>query len=48
MWDEIGMSKGYQMKNLTRAKGFYAIPPSQGISAMLAALHHNQTHLFIG
>ena len=48
MWDEIGMSKGYQMKNLTHAKGFYTIPPSQGISAMLASLHHDQTHLFIG
>ena len=48
MWDEIGMSAGYQMKNLTRAKGFYAMPSSQAISSMLAALHHNQRHLFIG
>jgi amino acid adenylation domain-containing protein len=48
MWDEIGMSEGYQMKNLTRAKGFYAMPSSQAISSMLAALHHNQRHLFIG
>ena len=48
MWDEIGMSEGYQMKNLTRAKGFYAMPSTQAISALLAALHHNQTRLFIG
>jgi acyl carrier protein/short-subunit dehydrogenase len=48
MWDETGMSQGYQMKNLLRSKGFYAMPPSQAISSMVAALHHNSSHLFIG
>lgn len=48
MWDETGMSQGYQMKNLLRTKGFYAMPPSQAISSMIAALHHNCSHLFIG
>lgn len=48
MWDEIGMSQGYQMKNLSRAKGFYTIPCSQAISSMLAGLHHDCSHLFIG
>jgi acyl carrier protein len=48
MWDETGMSQGYQMKNLSRAKGFYAMPSSQAISSMLAGLHHDSSHLFIG
>ena len=48
MWEETGMSQGYQMKNLTRAKGFYVMPSSQAISSMLAGLHHDCSHLFIG
>ncbi len=48
MWDETGMSQGYQMKNLVRAKGFYVISSSQAISSMLASLHNQQTHLLIG
>lgn len=48
MWDETGMSQGYQMKNLIRAKGFYVMSSSQGISSMLASLQHQHTHLLIG
>ncbi|MEQ9548681.1 MAG: SDR family NAD(P)-dependent oxidoreductase [Coleofasciculus sp. G3-WIS-01] len=48
MWDETGMSQGYQMKNLSRAKGFYAMPSSPAISSMLAGLHHDSSYLFIG
>ncbi|MEI2579456.1 SDR family NAD(P)-dependent oxidoreductase [Scytonema sp. PRP1] len=48
MWDETGMSQGYQMKNLIRAKGYYVMSLSQGISSMLASLQHQQAHIFIG
>lgn len=48
MWDETGMSQGYQMKNLIRAKGFYVMSSSQAISSMIASLQHQQTHLLIG
>ncbi|MBE8971000.1 SDR family NAD(P)-dependent oxidoreductase [Nostocales cyanobacterium LEGE 12452] len=48
MWDETGMSQGYQIKNLIRAKGFYVMSSSQGISSMLASLQHQQAHLLIG
>ncbi|MBN3960153.1 non-ribosomal peptide synthetase [Nostoc sp. NMS8] len=48
MWDETGMSQGYQMKNLIRAKGFYVMSSSQAISSMLASLQHQQMHLLIG
>ncbi|QLE40078.1 SDR family NAD(P)-dependent oxidoreductase [Nostoc sp. C052] len=48
MWDDTGMSQGYQMKNLIRAKGFYVMSSSQAISSMLASLQHQQTHLLIG
>ncbi|WP_331001351.1 SDR family NAD(P)-dependent oxidoreductase [Nostoc sp. WHI] len=48
MWDETGMSQGYQIKNLIRAKGFYVMSFSQAISSMLASLQHQQAHLLIG
>ncbi|ABA21232.1 AMP-dependent synthetase and ligase [Trichormus variabilis ATCC 29413] len=48
MWHEIGMSQGYQLKNLIRTKGFYVMSSSQAISSMLATLQHQQTHLLIG
>ena len=48
MWDDTGMSQGYQMKNLIRAKGFHIMSCSQAISSMLASLHHQQHNLLIG
>ncbi|QLE39945.1 SDR family NAD(P)-dependent oxidoreductase [Nostoc sp. C052] len=48
MWNETGMSQGYQMKNLIRAKGFYVMSSSQAISSMLASLQHQPAHLLIG
>lgn len=48
MWDEIGMSQGYQMKEFSRAKGYFAIDKAQGIYSLLAALSHRQSHLLVG
>ena len=48
MWYDTGMSQGYQMKNLIRAKGFHIMSCSQAISSMLASLHHQQHNLLIG
>lgn len=48
MWDDTGMSQGYQMKNLIRAKGFHIMSSSQSISSLLASLHHQQHNLLIG
>ncbi|MBS9387794.1 MAG: SDR family NAD(P)-dependent oxidoreductase [Dolichospermum sp. WA123] len=48
MWDDTGMSQGYQMKNLIRAKGFHIMSSSQAISSLLASLHHQQHNLLIG
>ncbi|MBK1987687.1 SDR family NAD(P)-dependent oxidoreductase [Sphaerospermopsis aphanizomenoides BCCUSP55] len=48
MWDETGMSRGYPMKDLSQAKGYCAISPSQGMDSLLVALAHRSHHLFIG
>jgi len=48
MWDEVGMSRGYQMKNLTRLRGYYIITPQQGLHTLLASLHREQAHLLVG
>ncbi|NET25239.1 SDR family NAD(P)-dependent oxidoreductase [Okeania sp. SIO1I7] len=48
MWDETGMSQGYQMKELSQAKGFYSISPLQGMYSLLAALYHGENNLLVG
>ncbi len=48
MWDEIGMSRGYQMKELSRAQGYHAIKPAQGLQSLLVGLHHDQAQLLVG
>ncbi|NET47044.1 non-ribosomal peptide synthetase, partial [Okeania sp. SIO2B3] len=47
-WSETGMSKGYQMKYLTRAQGYSDMSISQGMSSMLAGLCHKQPYLMVG
>lgn len=48
MWHETGMSQGYQMQEFSRAKGYFAITPSQGIYSLLAVLSYGQNRLLIG
>ncbi|NEP86224.1 MAG: SDR family NAD(P)-dependent oxidoreductase [Okeania sp. SIO2C2] len=48
MWDEMGMSRGYQMKELTQAKGYLAVGLSQGMSSLLASLCYDQPYLMVG
>ena len=48
MWDEMGMSRGYQMKQLTQAQGYLAVGLSQGMSSLLAGLCHDQPYLMVG
>ncbi|GET39922.1 SDR family NAD(P)-dependent oxidoreductase [Microseira wollei] len=48
IWDETGMSRGNTIKEVSRAKGYYAISPSQGIDSLLIALAHRSSHLLIG
>ncbi len=48
MWNQTGMSKDYQFQELSRAKGYFAIAPQQGINSFLAALSYNSNNLLIG
>ncbi|NER96524.1 MAG: hypothetical protein F6J86_22215 [Symploca sp. SIO1B1] len=48
MWNETGMSRGYEFQELSRAKGYFAIAPEQGIYSFLATLSHSEHHLLIG
>ena len=48
MWNDTGMSQGYEIQNLMNTKGFSAMSCSQAIASMFASLHHNQTQLFVG
>jgi acyl carrier protein len=48
MWDELGMSRGYSMKELTRSRGYYVISARQGLYSFLAALRLDQPHVLVG
>ncbi|MFB2979501.1 SDR family NAD(P)-dependent oxidoreductase [Microseira sp. BLCC-F43] len=48
MWNETGMSQGYQMQEFSRAKGYFAIAPTEGINSLLVALSHRQRSVLIG
>ncbi|PZU94478.1 MAG: AMP-dependent synthetase [Pseudanabaena sp.] len=48
MWDELGMSQGYALKELIRAKGRYTLTPLQGIQSFISCLHHGQSQALIG
>jgi acyl-CoA synthetase (AMP-forming)/AMP-acid ligase II/NAD(P)-dependent dehydrogenase (short-subunit alcohol dehydrogenase family) len=48
MWDELGMSRGFQLKELTRGRGYYIIPASQGLTSLLSVLRSDQAHAVVG
>jgi amino acid adenylation domain-containing protein/non-ribosomal peptide synthase protein (TIGR01720 family)/FkbM family methyltransferase len=48
MWDEIGMSRGYQKKDATRARGYQVLPLDKGLWSLLIALRHDRRSLLIG
>jgi len=47
-WDELGMSRGYPMKELMRSRGYYPISEKQGLYSFLAALCLDQPHVLVG
>ncbi|MHC0067443.1 SDR family NAD(P)-dependent oxidoreductase [Nostoc sp. UIC 10890] len=48
MWNETGISHGYQFQELSRAKGYFIITPQQGFYSFLAALSGSEHNLLIG
>ena len=47
-WDEIGLSRGYRMKEHSRARGFHAVSALKGQASILVALRRSEGSLFIG
>ncbi|QSJ15491.1 SDR family NAD(P)-dependent oxidoreductase [Nostoc sp. UHCC 0702] len=47
-WEGLGISRNSQMNKLTQARGYSVISAKQALYSLLAGLHHNQPHLFIG
>jgi acyl-CoA synthetase (AMP-forming)/AMP-acid ligase II/NADP-dependent 3-hydroxy acid dehydrogenase YdfG len=48
MWDEVGMTRGYQLKGFSQARGYHAIAPQQGWYSLLTVLHHAPATLLVG
>ena len=48
LWDNVGMSRSYAMKDLSRARGYLPIGMSEGHASFRAALGSAQGHVLIG
>nr|AWX24484.1 non-ribosomal peptide synthetase [Streptomyces conglobatus] len=48
MWDERGMSRGYALKPLARARGYLPIGPREAVRSLDVALRHDEPHVLIG
>jgi acyl-CoA synthetase (AMP-forming)/AMP-acid ligase II/NAD(P)-dependent dehydrogenase (short-subunit alcohol dehydrogenase family)/acyl carrier protein len=48
LWDGVGMSRGYVLKDAARERGFYAISARQGLSSLLAVLERPPGHRLVG
>ncbi|GCF08363.1 condensation domain-containing protein [Dictyobacter arantiisoli] len=48
MWDEVGMSQGYQLKDFSRANGYRPITSRQGWYSLLTILHHGPDLVLVG
>ncbi|KAB8331576.1 SDR family NAD(P)-dependent oxidoreductase [Scytonema tolypothrichoides VB-61278] len=48
MWDETGLSRNYQMKDLNRARGYSIISREQGLHSFLVGLHREPGYLLVG
>ena len=48
LWDEVGMSRGYVLKEAVAKSGFYVMDPDKAIASFAVALHMGQRRLVIG
>lgn len=48
LWDEVGITRDYQMKSLAEARGYRAISAHQGLASLIAALDRNLSGLLVG
>ncbi|HEU5378166.1 MAG TPA: SDR family NAD(P)-dependent oxidoreductase [Ktedonobacteraceae bacterium] len=48
MWDEMGISRGYQFKGFAQARGYQTITAQQGWYSLLSILHHAPASLLVG
>jgi amino acid adenylation domain-containing protein len=48
LWDEVGMSRGYALKQISRARGYHAITAPEGLDALRVALRREAPSLLVG
>ena len=48
LWDEVGMSRGYAMKEQSRAQGYLPIDAERGLRSLLIGLAADRSQLLIG
>ena len=48
LWDEVGMSRGYKLKESARRRGYHVIDLAKGLYSFLGSIHSGEGHLLIG
>jgi acyl-CoA synthetase (AMP-forming)/AMP-acid ligase II/NAD(P)-dependent dehydrogenase (short-subunit alcohol dehydrogenase family)/acyl carrier protein len=48
MWRDVGMARDYAGAGLSRARGYHALTIDQGLTSLLACLHHGSRDATIG
>ncbi|HCY86381.1 MAG TPA: hypothetical protein DHV36_14695, partial [Desulfobacteraceae bacterium] len=48
VWDDTGMSQGFQLKEQSKDNGYHQIPPQKGIVSLMAGLHSRHHSPMIG
>lgn len=48
IWEEIGLSRSYQMRDLSRSRGYYTILSEQGMQSFLIGLCYDQAQIIVG
>jgi acyl-CoA synthetase (AMP-forming)/AMP-acid ligase II/thioesterase domain-containing protein/NAD(P)-dependent dehydrogenase (short-subunit alcohol dehydrogenase family)/acyl carrier protein len=48
MWEETGLSRNYQMKELNRSRGYHIIQPKQGLNSFIVGLNQDKGYLLVG
>ncbi|MGL5880709.1 MAG: AMP-binding protein, partial [Xenococcaceae cyanobacterium] len=48
IWEEVGLNRNYQMRDVSRARGYYTILNKQGLNSLLAGLHLDSNNLIVG
>ncbi|MFB2894586.1 AMP-binding protein [Aerosakkonemataceae cyanobacterium BLCC-F50] len=48
IWQELGNDRSYQMRELSKSRGYYTLSTEQGLNSLLIGLCYSQPYLMVG